>query len=53
MTFTPDGEATIVRLVHDGLPDPASFDLHTQGWDRYLDRLAVAAGGDDPGADVP
>jgi uncharacterized protein YndB with AHSA1/START domain len=53
VTFTPDGEATIVRLVHDGLPGPAAFDLHARGWERYLDRLAVAGAGGAPGADAP
>jgi len=49
ITLTPDGDKTRVRLVHRGLPDEAVGD-HTQGWDHYLDRLAiVAAGGEvDP-----
>ena len=49
ITLTPDGDKTRVRLVHRGLPDDAVGD-HTQGWDHYLDRLAiVAAGGEvDP-----
>lgn len=53
VTLTPDGEGTRVRLVHSGLPDPASMALHTEGWDRYLDRLVLAAGGTDPGPDSP
>jgi hypothetical protein len=42
----------LVRLVHRGLPDEAIAD-HTQGWDHYLGRLAVAGGGGDPGPDTP
>jgi len=47
-----DGDKTRVRLVHGGLPDDAVSD-HTQGWDHYLARLAVAAAGGDPGPDTP
>lgn len=52
VTLRPDGDATIVRLVHDGLPDQAAAQQHTQGWERYLDRLVVAGAGGDPGPDV-
>ena len=48
ITLIPDGDKTRVRLVHRGLPDDAVGD-HTQGWDHYLDRLAVASTGGDPG----
>jgi len=44
ITLTPDGDKTRVRLVHRGLPDDAVSD-HTQGWDHYLDRLAVVSAG--------
>jgi uncharacterized protein YndB with AHSA1/START domain len=47
-----EGDKTLVRLVHRGLPDDAIGD-HTVGWDHYLGRLAVAAGGGDPGPDSP
>ncbi len=53
VTFTARDGATIVRLVHDGLPGPAALDLHMDGWSRYLDRLGVAASGGDPGPDTP
>lgn len=49
-TLTPDGDGTIVRLVHRDLPDEAR-DKHLQGWDLYLNRLAIAASGGDPGPD--
>ncbi len=50
ITLTPDGDSTIVRLVHRDLPADAR-EAHAQGWDLYLSRLAVAAGGRDPGPD--
>jgi uncharacterized protein YndB with AHSA1/START domain len=50
ITLVPDGDKTKVRLVHRGLPDDAVAD-HTQGWDHYLDRLAVASAGGDAGPD--
>jgi uncharacterized protein YndB with AHSA1/START domain len=45
----PDGEATIVRLTHT-VPAELS-DFHNMGWEHYLDRLAIAARGGDPGPD--
>jgi uncharacterized protein YndB with AHSA1/START domain len=50
VTLVPDGDATIVRLRHSGLPGGA-HDPHAEGWEHYLDRLAVAAAGGDPGPD--
>jgi uncharacterized protein YndB with AHSA1/START domain len=52
ITLHPEGSKTRVRLVHRGLPDDAVRD-HTQGWDYYVERLAVAATGGDPGPDSP
>lgn len=52
VTLTPDGDDTIVRLVHRGLPSTEEAEQHRRGWSRYLDRLVVAAQGGDPGADV-
>lgn len=46
----PDGEGTLVRLTHHGLPAEA-VKLHDDGWIHYLGRLAVAAAGGDPGPD--
>ncbi len=48
--LTPDGEGTLVRLRHLDLPEQ-SREIHGQGWDMYLGRLAAAAEGRDPGAD--
>jgi len=51
ITLTADGDGTIVRLVHRGLPAPA-VEPHAAGWRHYLARLAVAAAGGDPGPDT-
>ena len=47
------GEGTLVRMTHSGLPDAQECLSHQQGWDHYLERLAVAAAGGDPGPDQP
>jgi uncharacterized protein YndB with AHSA1/START domain len=39
VAFVPDGEATIVRLVHRVLP-AGSVEFHQAGWGHYLERLA-------------
>jgi uncharacterized protein YndB with AHSA1/START domain len=51
VTLTPDGDHTIVRLVHSNLPSEESAGGHATGWDHYLPRLEVAAAGGDPGPD--
>jgi uncharacterized protein YndB with AHSA1/START domain len=48
--LTPDGDGTLVRLRHLDLPEQ-SREIHGQGWDLYLGRLAKAAAGEDPGSD--
>jgi len=49
--LVPEGGGTRVRLTHRGLPSAESVESHAHGWDHYLGRLAVAAGGGDPGPD--
>jgi hypothetical protein len=34
------------------VPDEAAAQSHAHGWDHYLERLAVAARGGDPGRDT-
>ena len=46
----PDGDGTLVRLRHLDLPE-GSREIHGEGWDHYLGRLAKAAAGEDPGPD--
>jgi uncharacterized protein YndB with AHSA1/START domain len=42
---------TLLRLTHTGLPSAEQCAGHAEGWAHYIDRLAVAAGGRDPGPD--
>ena len=50
VTLTPDGDGTVVRLLHRDLPAHAA-PRHQEGWDHFLPRLQVAAAGGDPGPD--
>jgi uncharacterized protein YndB with AHSA1/START domain len=50
VVLIPDGDGTIVRLTHRGLPAEAR-ESHSHGWDHYLARLAFAAAGQNPGPD--
>jgi uncharacterized protein YndB with AHSA1/START domain len=40
VTLKRDGEATILTLVHEQLPDDAERDEHRDGWGGALDKLA-------------
>ena len=44
-------DGTLLHKTHSGLPNASSCDAHDKGWAFYLGRLAVAAGGGDPGPD--
>ncbi len=50
VTLTPDGDGTLLRLVHRDLP-AEEVEQHAHGWDHFLPRLATAASGGDPGPD--
>ena len=50
VTLEPEGEATLVRLVHRDLPEEAR-PPHAHGWENYLGRLVDAGAGRDPGPD--
>jgi len=52
ISFTPDGDGTIIRVRHSGLPTEAAAGLTTVGWNVYLARIAVVIDGGDPGADA-
>ena len=52
ISLHPEGEKTRVRLTHSGLPADATDD-HGDGWAHYLERLAIAVPGGDPGPDLP
>ncbi len=45
-----DGDDTLERLTHRGLPD-GELPSNRDGWEHYLPRLATAAVGGDPGPD--
>jgi uncharacterized protein YndB with AHSA1/START domain len=49
--LAPDGEGTLLRLTHRGLP-AGERPIHAVGWSHYLPRLAIRATGGDPGPDV-
>ena len=48
--LTPDGDRTLLHLIHRDLPE-AVRESHREGWDYYLARLVIAAAGGDPGVD--
>jgi uncharacterized protein YndB with AHSA1/START domain len=50
VTFTPDGDGTLMRFEHRDLPEE-SLGSHGHGWDHYLDRLVIAGSGGDAGED--
>ena len=43
---------TLLRMTHSGLPSEAKRAGHAKGWAHYLGRLAIAAAGKNPGADL-
>ena len=49
--FVPDGDGTIIRVRHTGLPTEDAGWAHRLGWDSYLPRLVAILAGDDPGED--
>jgi uncharacterized protein YndB with AHSA1/START domain len=49
VVLVPDGDATILRLRHSGLPTESTSRFHAWGWDYTLDRLTTVAGGDNAG----
>jgi uncharacterized protein YndB with AHSA1/START domain len=50
ITLRPIGSATLLELVHRGLP-PEELERHGIGWGHFLERLTSAAAGVDPGPD--
>ena len=44
VSLTPEGEETVVRLIHRRL-QPGALAFHRAGWEHYLPRLATAARG--------
>lgn len=50
VTLTPDGDATVLHLVHRDLP-AGQGPSHMEGWEHFVARLVEAAAGRDPGPD--
>jgi uncharacterized protein YndB with AHSA1/START domain len=50
VTLTPDGDGTLLRLVHRGIPG-SNREASAAGWAHYLARLVLAATGHEPGPD--
>lgn len=50
ITLVPERGGTTVRLLHRGLPE-AEARGHALGWPHFLERLAIAGEGADPGPD--
>ena len=50
VTLTPDGDATVLHLVHRDLPTGQGA-RHMEGWEHFVPRLIEAATGRDPGPD--
>jgi uncharacterized protein YndB with AHSA1/START domain len=48
--LVPNGKGTTLRFRHE-LPSAAAAESHANGWDHYLERLVIAARGDNPGED--
>ena len=49
VTLEPDGTGTRVVLRHHDLPSAEQIEHHRQGWQLYLNRLALRATGTNPG----
>ena len=49
VVLVAEGDATILRLRHSGIPSEGAWNFHTWGWEMTLERLATVARGDDPG----
>ena len=50
VTLTPDGDGTVLHLVHRDLP-AGQGPRHMEGWEHFVPRLVEAATGRDPGPD--
>ncbi len=49
--FVADGDGTIIRVRHLGLPTEEARWVHGLGWNSYLPRLVAVTAGSDPGED--
>lgn len=51
INLTATGHGTTLVLRHTGLPDGATTAMHREGWEQYMDRLAIVAS-DAPAPDA-
>jgi uncharacterized protein YndB with AHSA1/START domain len=51
ITLREDSNGTIVSLRHSGFTTDEAAASHREGWPMYVERLSVAATGDDTGPD--
>lgn len=51
ITLVAEGNETLVRLRHSGLPTEQKKEQQAYGWEHYVPRLIIAAEGGDPGPD--
>lgn len=49
LRLSSDGDGTVLSLRHTGLPDESAAMLHQEGWTSFLERLRMAARGEDAG----
>ncbi len=47
--LVPDGDSTLVRVRHSGLPSEDAIGFHSLGWGSTLTRLQAVVAGRDPG----
>ncbi|MFE9564152.1 SRPBCC domain-containing protein [Streptomyces sp. NPDC006487] len=51
ITLEPTARGTLLHLIHSGLPTSEACEAYAEGWQHYVDRLALRAEGGDPGPD--
>src|SRR5438045_1185469 len=47
LTLRADGNETILRLRHEGLPDEQAAIMHREGWTSFGERLRLVVHGED------
>ena len=50
--LVPDGDGTLIRLTHSGLPSD-QIEIHRHGWEHFVPRLAAVSEGRAPGPNSP
>ena len=51
ITLVAEGDETLVRRRHSGLPTEQKKEQQAHGWEHYVPRLMIAAEGGNPGPD--